>query len=125
VLVPEALAYATSQASRPSSVVVVSKGGLFFANADTVSREIQARAAEGTQAVVLDAETVPYIDVTAAQMLAETAEDLERRGIKLVLARDVGQVRHLLERAEGEPTLTAYPTVQAAVEAVARGAGDG
>jgi sulfate permease, SulP family len=90
-----------------------------------VSREIQARAAEGTQAVVLDAETVPYIDVTAAQMLAETAEDLERRGIKLVLARDVGQVRDLLERAEGEPTLTAYPTVQAAVEAVARGAGDG
>ena len=108
--------------NRPVEGVVVLRveGGLFFANADTVSKQIRAHAREGAKAIVLDAETVPFIDVTAAEMLAETAEDLGRRGVRLVLARDLGQVRDIL-RAEGEATLTAYPTVQAAVEALAKG----
>ena len=33
-------------------------------------------------AVVLDAETMPYIDVTAASMLVALTEELERRGVK-------------------------------------------
>jgi SulP family sulfate permease len=57
-------------------------------------------------------------------MLAEAAEDLGRRGVRLVLPRDLGQVRDIL-RGEGEALLTAYPTVQAAVEALTKGAGDG
>ena len=108
----------------PGIVVLRVEGGLFFANADTVSKQIHAHAAQGTKAIVLDAETVPFIDVTAAEMLAETAEDLERRGVRLVLARDLGQVRDIL-RAEGQAPLTAYPTVQAAVKALSKGAGDG
>ena len=75
-----------------------------------------ARATEGTQASVLDAETVPYVDVTAAQALVELAEELERRGIRHVLARDVGQVRDLLGRAE--VTVETYPSVRAAVAAL-------
>jgi anti-anti-sigma regulatory factor len=48
----------------------------------------------------MDAETVPSIDVTAARMLLALRADLERDGVELVLARDVGQVRDVLEAAD-------------------------
>ena len=68
---------------------------------------------------MLDAETAPYIDVSAARMLVQLNEDLQRSGVRLVIARDVGQVRDVLRRAEGGAALPpAYPTVQDAVEAV-------
>lgn len=69
-----------------------------------------------THAVVLDAETMPYIDVTAASMLVRLTEELERRGVTLVIARDIGQVRDVLETAPETVKARAYPTVQAAVE---------
>jgi anti-anti-sigma factor len=96
------------------------EGGLFFANADTVRDAIRSHAAEpGTRAVVLDAETAPYIDVSAARMLIEVAGDLRRFGVELVITRDVGQVRDVLRRAEdGAPLPRAYPSVRDAVEAV-------
>jgi sulfate permease, SulP family len=100
----------------PGIVVLRVEGGLFFANAETVRKEVLARATEGTKAIVIDAETVPYVDVTAAQALVELAEELDRRGIRFVLARDVGQVRDLLGRAD--VAIETYPSVRAAVEAV-------
>jgi MFS superfamily sulfate permease-like transporter len=106
---------------RPPGIVLLRvEGGLFFANADTVRDTIPAHAAEpGTRAVVLDAETAPDIDVSAARMLIEVAGDLRRSGVELVIARDVGQVRDVLRRAEGDsPLPRAYPTVRDAVEAV-------
>jgi sulfate permease, SulP family len=94
--------------------------GLFFANADTVRDAVRAHATSGTRAVVLDAETAPFIDVSAARMLVQLNEDLQRSGVRLVITRDVGQVRDVLRRAEGGAALPpAYPTVQDAVEAVA------
>ena len=48
-----------------------------------------ARRSRARQAVVLDAETVPFIDVTAATMLAELAAELERDGV-----RTAGRPRH-------------------------------
>jgi MFS superfamily sulfate permease-like transporter len=57
-------------------------------------------------------ETVPFIDLTAAQMLADLRRDLTRDGVRLLLARDVGQVRDVLRRAE-TPDLVehVHPTV--------------
>jgi SulP family sulfate permease len=53
-------------------------------------------------------------------MLIEVATDLRRSGVELVIARDVGQVRDVLRRAEGDaPLPPAYPTVMDAVQAVA------
>ncbi len=52
------------------------------------------------RAVVLDAETTPSIDVTGAQMLADLANNLRGRGTRLLVARDVGQVRDVLRRIE-------------------------
>ena len=63
---------------------------------------------------------MPFVDVTAARMLAAIAEDLRTHGVRLVLARDVGQVRDVLGciTQEGDLT-TSYPKIDAAVEAVA------
>jgi len=103
----------------PGVAVLRVESGLFFANADAVRKDVLAHAVDGTKTVVLDGETVPFIDVTAAQMLAALAEDLERDGIQLLLARDVGQVRDVLHRQEADHPISihTYPTVQAAVSA--------
>jgi sulfate permease, SulP family len=103
----------------PGVVLLRVEGGLFFANADTVRDAIRNAAGPGTRAVVLDAETAPFIDVSAARMLVQLTGDLRRSGVELVIARDVGQVRDVLRRAETDaPLPRAYPTVREAVEAV-------
>jgi high affinity sulfate transporter 1 len=103
----------------PGVAVLRVEGGLFFANAENVRNVIRTHAAkEGTRVVVLDAETVPSVDVTAAKMLTELAADLERDGVTLAVARDIGQVRDVLESAgEAEALARVFPTVQAAVDA--------
>jgi sulfate permease, SulP family len=111
-----------NQANKPVPGVAVLRveSGLFFANADAIRQDVLAHAVDGTKAIVLDGETVPFIDVTAAQMLAAVAEDLDRDGIQLLLARDVGQVRDILKRQEKDqqfPLIHTYPTVEAAVTA--------
>ena len=107
----------------PGIALLRVEGGLFFANADTVRAAVRAHAAEpGTRAVVLDAETAPFIDVSAARMLVQVTDDLRRLGVELVLTRSVGQVRDILRRADTAATLPpAYPSVQAAVEALSDG----
>ena len=97
--------------------------GLFFANADHVRSVIRDAAARGgVHAVVLDAETTPFVDVTAAEMLAGLADELEREGVELLLARDVGQVRDVLRRSGAAGALGVhgvFRSVSAAVEAAA------
>ena len=66
---------------------------------------------------MLDAETVPYVDVTAAEMLAQLRGDLDRDGVRLLVARDIGQVRDVLRRAGAEDAAAVFPSVEAAVEA--------
>jgi MFS superfamily sulfate permease-like transporter len=60
-------------------------------------------ATAGTKAIVIDGETVPFIDVTAARMIEAVAEDLESDGIQLLLARDVGHVRRPEATRGGPP----------------------
>ena len=80
---------------------------------------MQAASADGIHAVVLDAETTPFVDVTASRMLADLAEELNSQGVRLAVARDVGQVRDVLRHVVDSPALEHfYPTVQAAVDAM-------
>jgi sulfate permease, SulP family len=73
------------------------ESGMFFANADHVRAVIQDAAQDdGIRAVVLDCETMPYVDVTAARMLNQLAADLAKRGVRLVLAGEIGQVRDMV-----------------------------
>jgi high affinity sulfate transporter 1 len=107
--------------SVPGLVILRPESGLFFANADAVRNEVRrAAATEGTRAVLLDCESMPYIDVTAAEVLFGLRDDLEREGVRLMLARELGQVRDVIARAaagdEPRPEVF-YPSVRAAVAA--------
>ncbi|WP_245553352.1 SulP family inorganic anion transporter [Nocardia veterana] len=102
--------------SRPDLLVVRVESGLFFANADHVREQIQRLCTDHTRMVVLDAETSPSIDVTAAAMLADLRRDLGRRGIDFRIARSIGQFGDALTAAESRATAPGlYPTVSAAV----------
>jgi MFS superfamily sulfate permease-like transporter len=105
----------------PDGIAVLRvESGLLFVNAEHVRTAVRAEAFPGMRAVVLDFETVPNVDVSAARMLRELADDLDREGIALVIARDVGQVRDVIERADPddpEPIPT-YRTVGEAVAAL-------
>jgi sulfate permease, SulP family len=106
----------------PHVVVLRIESSLYFANADAVrGRILQAAEAEGIKTVVLDAETIPFIDVTAARMLATLADTLQRQDVDLLLARSIGQVRDVLRSVIDDPDITHfYPTVQAAVDSLQR-----
>ena len=106
---------------QPDGVAVLRvESGLFFANAEHVRGAVRAHVRDDTRAVVIDAETVPFIDVSAARMLGELADDLEREHVELVIARDVGQVRDVLGRTDpGRAPVRTFPSVQEAVDALA------
>ena len=91
------------------------ESGLFFANADYARTAIsKAAEAGGVRAVVLDCETVPFIDVTAARMLDDLSRTLQGKQVRLVIARGVGQVRDVL--GAGAPD--EFHSVREAVDAV-------
>ena len=108
----------------PGVVVVRVDSGLYFANSDWVRTHLRRAAARpGTKAVVLDGGTAPFLDVTSAEMLGQAEDDLGRRGVRLLLARDIGEVRDVLRSSDVGPQLQrTYPTVQEAVDAVQAGA---
>ncbi|MBJ7451866.1 MAG: SulP family inorganic anion transporter, partial [Blastococcus sp.] len=108
----------------PAVVVLRVESGLFFANADAVRDHVRAQLTPATRAVVLDAQTAPFIDVTATDMLAQLAAVLARQDVTLAIAHPVGQVRDVLRRAAGSAGLTVHPDVDAAVAAGRRGQED-
>ena len=99
------------------------EGGLFFANAGAIAAEIRSAARrDQIHAIVIDAETMPFIDVTAAQVLDQVARELRANGVQMVIARDVGQVRDVFGAAPGDSILDyAYPTVDQAVTRLVAG----
>jgi len=109
-------------ATTPGVVVLRIESGLYFANADAVRAHILAAAARaGVQAIVLDAETTPVIDVSSAEMLAALSEELRTRGVRLLVARDVGQFRDVLTHAPTRADLHhRYATIDEAVRAASQ-----
>ena len=101
----------------PGIVILRVESGLFFANADAVRQSVRVHAAkESTKVIVLDAETAPTIDVTAVHMLAELAQSLARDGVRLLVTRQIGQVRDVVGQVATDATPEGvYPTVRAAV----------
>jgi SulP family sulfate permease len=102
----------------PGIPVLRVESGLFFANAEAVRTAIKEHAAApGTRAVVLDAEAIAFVDITAVRMLDELADDLERAGQRLIIAHDLGQVGDLLS-AHAETSLAVFPTIDEAIAAI-------
>ena len=103
----------------PDVPVLRVEAGLYFANADAVRRAVRRRARRpGTRGVVLDAEAVAFIDVTAVRMLDELASDLDREGQQLVMAHDLGQVGDLLAADHELTSLKVVPTIDEAIAAI-------
>ena len=107
----------------PGVTVLRVESGLFFANADHIRAAIEhAATADYARAIVLDCETIPFIDVTAARMLNQLTAEMKSLGVRLVVARDIGQVRDMLALADQASSAPRYfGSVQEAVNTVRPG----
>ncbi len=79
-----------------------------------------AAEVEPVQWFVLNAEAIIELDITAADMLAELAQELQRRGIRFAMTRVKQGLFHELERAGLVARLgfdAFYPTIPVAVAA--------
>jgi SulP family sulfate permease len=103
----------------PGVLVVRVEGPLMFTDADFVRDRIRELTGEtGAEVVILDAETVPDIDVTAAAMLSQVHGDLGRDGIRFGIAKGVGQVRDVLDASVATAEPPVYPRIDDAVAAL-------
>ncbi len=105
----------------PGLVIFRWDAQLFFANADLFRDELLDavdRAPTPTRQVIVAADAVNDIDVTAADMLAELDHELEARGVDLQFAGLKGHVRDLIIRYGLSPRFDRahfHPTVGSAV----------
>ena len=96
---------------------------LCFANADDFHRRALAAIAAEAEPVrwfVLNAEAIIELDITAADMLDELAQELQRNGIRFAMTRVKQGLFHELERAGLVARLgfdAFYPTIPVAVAA--------
>ncbi|MFZ0040589.1 MAG: SulP family inorganic anion transporter [Solirubrobacteraceae bacterium] len=104
----------------PGIEILRVESGLFFANADYVRQRILAAARrDGIRAVILDASNVSAIDMTAVQMLDQVSDQLQEMGVRLRVARDIGEVRDVLRRAGSDPKLQrVFPSIQDAIDSL-------
>jgi len=96
---------------------------LFYANAERFRGRLRTlvRRDGDVRLVVVDASTIPDMDVTAGRMLGELQEELAGRGVRLVVAEALHDVRALLVGDELKVDFTEedmYDTVDDAVATV-------
>jgi high affinity sulfate transporter 1 len=103
----------------PGVEVLRVESGLFFANAEYVRSHIQGLASRGgTRGVIIDAENIPFVDITSVRMLDELGDNLAANGVRLALAKDIGQVRDLLPPESATSSVEVYGTIEEAVAAM-------
>jgi MFS superfamily sulfate permease-like transporter len=112
--------------SIPGVVVYRFDSSLLFFNADHFAnrvRQIVREVNEKPDWFVLDAEAMPILDTTGADVLASLRDELLKQEINLSIARPKGLFRMMLDRTGvagkiGRDQL--FPSVRAAVEAAVR-----
>lgn len=85
----------------PGLLVFRLDGNLFFANAGQCAEQIKNainKAAEPVWEVLMDYETINYVDTTAADMLVQLQAELSAKQITFCLARVRDSVRGMLRR---------------------------
>ena len=86
----------------PGLVILRIDAELFFANAqhfrDRV-RQLVEEAEPPARAVLVDAEAIYRLDLTAADMLKELAGELEEESVELLFARVKHPVREMMRRS--------------------------
>ena len=111
----------------PGLVIYRFDASLVFFNADYFKSRIRAvvdASPVEVRCVLLDAETMPYIDTTGAASLEEASRELADRGIALAIASAKAPVRLMLDRTGLTQQIGAgrlFPTLESAVESVHSG----
>jgi MFS superfamily sulfate permease-like transporter len=106
--------------SVPGLVIYRFAAPLIFANAKTFrDRVIRLSRAPGTRWILVAAESVTDVDVTACDMLGKLDERLRSRGIALMFAELQDPVRRKIEQYEHRalPDSRFFPSVHAAEDA--------
>ncbi|HEY5985064.1 MAG TPA: sodium-independent anion transporter, partial [Streptosporangiaceae bacterium] len=106
----------------PGLVIYRFDAPLFFANAKTFRDEVRrlARAEPKPRWILIAAEPMTDVDVTASDVLEDLDEALNAEGVSLVFAELKDPVRRKIERYELTRTLDPrhfFPTISAAVAA--------
>jgi MFS superfamily sulfate permease-like transporter len=85
----------------PGVLVVRVDAPLIFANSHVVKDSIleMVDGDASVRTVVMDLQTSPMLDITAAEMLVELDEALEEREVDLRLAEAIGDVQDMLKAA--------------------------
>lgn len=115
-------AYANSE-TEPGLIVYRFDAPLFFANADyflTKVQELIDEASPSIEWLLIDAEAIVDIDVTAVEALSKLQSELERKGVIMAIARSSQPLQELLKRAgltERIGTAHFFPTVRTGVRA--------
>jgi high affinity sulfate transporter 1 len=106
----------------PGVLIYRFESSLFFFNADhfrTRVKEAVAASPGPLRHVVLDAETMPFLDTTGADSLAQVYRDLSAKDITLAIAAARSPVQGMIERsglAAQIGSTRIFPTIAAAVE---------
>ena len=120
------LAEEPSAGSVSGMIIYRFDASLVFFNADRFKERVRTVVQESPQKpewFVFDAESVPFMDTTAADALSSLHTEMAKQGIVLVIARSKGFFRLMLERAGLAEQIGAahlFPTIEAAVEAYER-----
>jgi SulP family sulfate permease len=115
-------AYANSE-TEPGLIVYRFDAPLFFANADYFLTQVQELIDAATPPIewlLIDAEAIVDIDVTAAEVLSKLQDELERKGIVMAIARASQPLQEILKRAgltEKIGSAHFFPTVRTGVRA--------
>ncbi len=102
---------------------------LFYANADHFAdevRELVEKAPSPVKWLLLDAEAIGSIDLSAAQTVRSLLEELDHKGVRVVLGRVNRYLlsdlrRHRIAAVIGEGRI--FPTLHEAIEAIRAGGG--
>lgn len=76
---------------------------LFFGNKDYFKRELKKEIknkGDALRAIVLNAESINYMDSSATFMLIQLIRDLQRKGIRFMIAGAIGPTRDIIFRSE-------------------------
>jgi MFS superfamily sulfate permease-like transporter len=112
--------------SFPGLVIYRFDASLVFFNADHFKARVRTVVREASTPVrylLLDAETIPYLDTTGASSLDQVCGDLEDKGIVMAVAAAKSPVRTMLDRTglvERIGSNRMFPTVASAVDALSR-----
>ena len=108
----------------PGLIVYRYGADLFYANADHFAdqvRELVEKAPSPAKWLLLDAEAIGDVDLSAAQTVRSLLEDLKRRGVRVVIGRANPYLlsdirRHRIAAVIGEGQI--FPTLHEAIDVI-------